>query len=283
METGHKNEEHKHHVTPFRIYYVVWIGLLVMTVVTVASSYVDFGYANMLIALGIATFKALLVILFFMGLKYEGQENNVTFFLSFVFLAIFISLTISDLLYRTPVDPLKIDSSGVVQTAAPVDVARLVTPTPQLVAKGKTLYNQQCMTCHGADGKGDGPAAAALNPKPRNFVAAEGWKFGRTVTGLFKTITNGSPGTAMPPFPGLAADERFALAHYLHTLMPNAPQDTATDVQALQASLGSGAAKPRLSIAKAMEKMTEPQTEAGRDPKYCVKVNGVISAAGCTP
>ncbi|MCZ7582047.1 MAG: c-type cytochrome [Deltaproteobacteria bacterium] len=36
-------------------------------------------------------------------------------------------------------------------------------------AKGKAVYLQYCAACHGESGKGDGPAGAALNPKPRNF------------------------------------------------------------------------------------------------------------------
>lgn len=39
-------------------------------------------------------------------------------------------------------------------------------------AAGKAKYDQLCATCHGATGKGDGAAAAALNPKPRNFQDA---------------------------------------------------------------------------------------------------------------
>jgi mono/diheme cytochrome c family protein len=38
------------------------------------------------------------------------------------------------------------------------------------VDKGKALFVQQCASCHGAGGKGDAPAAAALNPKPRNLT-----------------------------------------------------------------------------------------------------------------
>ncbi len=36
--------------------------------------------------------------------------------------------------------------------------------------KGKTLYGKYCVSCHGASGKGDGPAGAALNPRPRDLT-----------------------------------------------------------------------------------------------------------------
>ncbi len=44
--------------------------------------------------------------------------------------------------------------------------------TPHDLAAGKAKFDQYCATCHGSSGKGDGPAGAALNPKPRNFTDA---------------------------------------------------------------------------------------------------------------
>jgi len=52
--------------------------------------------------------------------------------------------------------------------------ARAAAPprkTPELVAKGKASYATNCATCHGPAGLGDGEAAAALDPKPRNLVS----------------------------------------------------------------------------------------------------------------
>lgn len=40
---------------------------------------------------------------------------------------------------------------------------------PAVVAEAKQVWETRCVTCHGAAGKGDGPGAAALNPKPRSF------------------------------------------------------------------------------------------------------------------
>ena len=198
--------------------------------------------------------KALLVILFFMGLKYDGHENNVAFFCSFVFLAIFVGLTASDLLYRFDTEPAKIDTSEIVQSGEPVDVKKLARATPELVMKGQQIFSQQCITCHGAGGHGDGPAAAALNPKPRNFTSADGWKNGRAVSQIFGTITTGLPGTPMPPFSGLAPADRFALVHYVRSLTPNPPEDKPDALAALQTQLG-GPAKPRISIEHAMNRM----------------------------
>lgn len=52
------------------------------------------------------------------------------------------------------------------------------------------VYNSRCVPCHGASGTGDGPAAAALNPKPRNYTDAT-WQASVTDEQLKKTILYG--------------------------------------------------------------------------------------------
>lgn len=62
---------------------------------------------------------------------------------------------------------------------------------------GKTVFAQNCATCHGATGKGDGAAAAALNPKPANFAKGK-FKYGSSDSAIAATIKNGKG--AMPPW-----------------------------------------------------------------------------------
>lgn len=246
-----------HHIVPTKVYLRVFAMLITFTVLTVATSYIDFGgHWNILIAMGIATSKALLVILFFMGLRYDGQENNVTFFSAFVFLAIFVGLSGADLFYRPDLQAAKVDASELQQSGEPVDISKFTKATPEMVEKGKTIFGQQCVMCHGATGHGDGPAAAALNPKPRNFTQDQGWKNGRALAQIFKTVTEGLPGTPMPPFSGLSPADRFAVAHYVQSLGPAAPESSAEALAALQKQLGAGA-KPRLSIETAMDKVAK--------------------------
>jgi mono/diheme cytochrome c family protein len=92
--------------------------------------------------------------------------------------------------------------------------------SPQLLALGKSLYNQQCSACHGVDGRGEGEAAYLLYPKPRNFVAAKyrlvsSWDRVPTDQDLFDTVTRGIPGSAMPSWGQLPAKQRWALVHYI--------------------------------------------------------------------
>lgn len=88
--------------------------------------------------------------------------------------------------------------------------------TPELTARGKTLYETNCGACHGEKGDGKGPAAAALTPKPRNFIE-EKFKYGDDMQSIFKTLAKGSPGTAMPSFAQLPSDDRKALAAYVRS------------------------------------------------------------------
>ena len=80
------------HVLPFKTYAGIFLALVVLTVITVAASHVDFGagWANVVIAMLIASVKAGLVALFFMHLKYE---NPITWlYVAFPILLIFIML-----------------------------------------------------------------------------------------------------------------------------------------------------------------------------------------------
>jgi mono/diheme cytochrome c family protein len=66
-------------------------------------------------------------------------------------------------------------------------------------AAGRTLYEARCLACHGAEGKGDGPAGAALNPPPADFTDPHHASF-YSDAGRVETIRGGVPETAMPAF-----------------------------------------------------------------------------------
>lgn len=68
---AHGHHDHPGHIVPFRIYVMVFVALLVLTVVTVWISRHDFGTWNIVVAMLVASVKAMLVALFFMHLKYE--------------------------------------------------------------------------------------------------------------------------------------------------------------------------------------------------------------------
>src|SRR3989338_11505918 len=121
-------------------YLLVWAALLVLTVLTVSVSYYNFGVMNIVVAMGVATVKGTLVCLYFMHLKYDNRVNQVVFVSAFVFLAIFIGLTGSDLFLRTPVRSSvipKLSSSGLTGGSSEGShVSKNFThATPQLVKR----------------------------------------------------------------------------------------------------------------------------------------------------
>jgi mono/diheme cytochrome c family protein len=85
----------------------------------------------------------------------------------------------------------------------------------KLLGDAKKVAEQNCATCHGAGGKGDGPAAAALPPpKPADWTSA---KLASETDGeLFWKISNGRG--AMPPWKHLPEDQRWALVNYIRSL-----------------------------------------------------------------
>jgi mono/diheme cytochrome c family protein len=100
----------------------------------------------------------------------------------------------------------------------PVDPATVMTPRPALLARGKDIYRQNCMSCHGEAGAGDGPAASTLTPKPRNFTGRSGWTNGFRIADVWKTLASGVAGTGMAAFDYLVPADRMAVLHYVRSL-----------------------------------------------------------------
>jgi cytochrome c oxidase subunit 4 len=92
------------HIASSQFYWGIFAALIVLTIATVRVSYYDFGSANIIIAILIATMKASLVAAFFMHLRHDKLFNTVAFLAAFLFLSIFILLTYDDLGYRGRVD-----------------------------------------------------------------------------------------------------------------------------------------------------------------------------------
>jgi cytochrome c oxidase subunit 4 len=88
------------HVTPRKIYLLVWGALIVLTYLTWQVAQFDLGWANNVLALGIAAGKAMLVLLFFMHVRYSTRMTALTASAGFFWLAILIGLTLADYLTR---------------------------------------------------------------------------------------------------------------------------------------------------------------------------------------
>jgi cytochrome c oxidase cbb3-type subunit 3 len=88
------------------------------------------------------------------------------------------------------------------------------------VARGKVLYQAHCSGCHGKEGKGDGPGAANINPKPIDHTNAQ-YMSALSDEHLFTVIRRGGKDVgrpAMPPFPNLSDQEIKDLIAFMRSI-----------------------------------------------------------------
>lgn len=129
---------------------------------------------------------------------------------------------------------VRVQRMGVYTVAAALAIAagRLVAQSAA-GPPGKAIYDQKCAACHGADGKGEGPAGAALSPVPRDFTSGK-FKLRSTETGslptdddLRRTIKQGVFGTAMPAWQPFLSDAEIAsVVQYVKTFSPRFATET---------------------------------------------------------
>ena len=97
---NHENHEGGHFVVPFPILRNVALGLLALTVLTVATAQLHLGWAAAPIAFLIAFIKAMLVMMYFMGLKFDTMLNRIIFGAGFFFLALLYLFSMTDIWTR---------------------------------------------------------------------------------------------------------------------------------------------------------------------------------------
>ena len=86
----------EHVIVPKRTYYAIFAALMALTAVTVGVAFIDLGLLNPVVALSIAVFKASLVVLFFMHLKYGSRMVWVVGGAAIFWLGILLVLLLSD-------------------------------------------------------------------------------------------------------------------------------------------------------------------------------------------
>lgn len=197
---GHAHDEP--HVLPLATYFAVWGALVVLTVITVAVSRFDFGAANTVIAMFVATVKASLVALFFMHLFYDAKFNLVILLASLLFVSIFFTPVLIDLGTRGALDSLKTRAGYKLANTPPstepaAAPAVPASPTPSLgvppatPTQGSTPPGQDTPGAGHAPGA-SGTAAAVGGVAPTGAVPASA----ATSAG-----TPAAPAAAPPPAP----------------------------------------------------------------------------------
>jgi cytochrome c oxidase subunit 4 len=95
------NPEHAdHHIVTPKTYAIIFATLLIGTAITVGAAYVDLGILNPVVALAIASTKAVIVILFFMHVKYQSKLVKMTVGAGFFTFLVLITMTLTDYMSR---------------------------------------------------------------------------------------------------------------------------------------------------------------------------------------
>jgi len=97
---SHDSHSSHTHIASIGQYLMIFGALMVLTVLTVYASLIDFGVFNLFVAMAIAVTKATLVVLFFMHLWWSPKLNKLTFMTAFVFFGILVAFTMSDYMGR---------------------------------------------------------------------------------------------------------------------------------------------------------------------------------------
>jgi mono/diheme cytochrome c family protein len=154
-----------------------------------------------------------------------------------------------------------------------VDLKMISNPTEVNIAKGKELFNANCKSCHGEQGNGDGPAGAALNPKPRNFHQKEGWTNGNKFSEMYKTLQEGITKNGMAAYEYIPAADRISIIHYIRSL-DQFPKIDDNEVSMLDATynLSQAVEMPnQIPVKKAIEKIISETPKSDFD-----KINSEI-------
>lgn len=165
---GHGDEPH---VLPLSVYFGVWAALVVLTVITVAVSRFDFGSANTVIAMFVATIKGSLVALFFMHLYYDNKLNLIILVASLVFVSIFFTPVLIDLSSRGALDSVKTRAGYKLATTPP---SLQPTPPPEAPAEAPAAAPAPANPAAAPATGGSGTPSPAALGSPEHAAATPG-------------------------------------------------------------------------------------------------------------
>jgi len=97
-----EHSEHTEHIVSPKLYAAIFLALIVGTSLTTWAAFQNFGPFNIVIALGIATAKATLVVLYFMHARYSPRRTQLVIVCAIFWLAIMLALTLADYQTRQP-------------------------------------------------------------------------------------------------------------------------------------------------------------------------------------
>lgn len=224
------DSQHKH-----PDYKKIYITLVILLVISVAGPHLGIEWVTLITAFGIAVVKADLVVRNFMHLKWERRIMKWMLTSSLVVVGLFFAGVAPDVMedrglhwvnnaalaatergieaphHGAEAQPAEghgeagaaaaASEHGAATGNAPAGGAAASTAAAAPAAQefdAKAAFESVCATCHGKTGNGDGPGAAALNPKPADFADPAFWK-GKTDAELLKAIREGGASVGRSP------------------------------------------------------------------------------------
>jgi mono/diheme cytochrome c family protein len=155
----------------------------------------------------------------------------------------------------------------------------------EVLKKGRMLYAEHCVHCHGVSGDANGPTAPYLNPRPRDFRRGI-FKFTTTVAAsrasradLSRTIDEGIPGTYMPSFKLLTPDENKTLVEYVLWLATRGEVEYQL-VGQLKNDYSNEAFADRVKSGESAADIRKELTDAVNGGDMAETLTGIVDSAG---
>ncbi len=151
---------------------------------------------------------------------------------------------------------------------------QLIVPSEARVLRGKKVYKDNCVQCHGETGAGN-PFSETLDPRPVNLSQASQFKFGGGTIQIFNLLSKGKPTHAA--FKHLAYQDQWALSHFVRSLGPTKVQDPEAVVLQAKFEAENGVCDENLKsgISEKVKPKGAEQMERGK------KVFAEQGCAGC--
>lgn len=258
--SGDKDAHEEHHTN----YVKIWGILVVLLIVSVLGPMAEIQVLTLITAFGIAIVKAYLVVTKFMHFDVEPKFLWYTLATTLLFMVLLFVGSAPDIMNH--------EGQNWSNTAAQAAVngtlgdGEAVDEGPWVAA---TAFANTCGACHGTEGLGDGPAAAALDPQPANFAEASFWET-RDAEHISNVIENGGPSVGksalMPAFGAqFDAEQLQALVEHVMSFAPpvvEAPPEPEVSGDAGVAGDAATEASGDAAAEEAAAEETAPEAEA---------------------
>lgn len=228
---GHEHaddHEEGHHPN----YFAIYVTLVVLFLISVAGPEIGeltgWRWITLVTAFGIAIWKANLVIQNFMHLRWEKKIMKWMLATSLILMALYVAGVAPDVLNHEGRNWENVAAQAAVERGVDGEAEEEEGETTVAAGGGafnaEATYQSVCATCHGAEGQGDGPAGAALDPPPANFTDPAFWAE-RDRERIVTAITNGAAAVGgsnlMVAFGSLYSDEQLQqLTDYVMSFAP---------------------------------------------------------------